>query len=219
LTRDPFLLACFAVSLCGALVLNFCVSAIIGSLAFFIDSATSVWELWLGGFMMFSGYLVPLELFPAVAQSGGERAAVPAAPDAAVQLATGQLGRAAAVSPLLFQAATAALAILGMLVVFRLGLRRFARVRGLSDATPSPHLARQPARLASGLDAVPRRLPPRLRDGGLLDGVEPGARGGGVGRAAGDRRLDLSRGAARARVVRCSCAACSRARCIPPSWR
>ena len=33
-------------------------------IALFLDSASSLYEVWLGLFTVFSGYLVPLELFP-----------------------------------------------------------------------------------------------------------------------------------------------------------
>ena len=64
LTRDPVVIALFLASLAGAWVLNFAISSMIGTLALFIESSIAIWELWLGCFMIFSGYLLPLELFP-----------------------------------------------------------------------------------------------------------------------------------------------------------
>ena len=63
-SHDPVVLAAFFPSLVGAWALNFSVSAMIGTLGLYLESSMSVWELWLGCFMMLSGYLVPLELFP-----------------------------------------------------------------------------------------------------------------------------------------------------------
>ena len=64
LTHDPVQLAIFVASLGGAWLLNFAVSAIIGTLGLYIESSLQVWELWLGCFMLLSGYLIPLSLFP-----------------------------------------------------------------------------------------------------------------------------------------------------------
>src|SRR5262245_48361827 len=38
--------------------------AMIGILSFFIESSSSIFEVWFACFMLLSGYLVPLELFP-----------------------------------------------------------------------------------------------------------------------------------------------------------
>ena len=57
-------IAIFVASIGGAWLLNFAVSATIGTLGLFIESSLQVWELWLGGFMLLSGYLIPLSLFP-----------------------------------------------------------------------------------------------------------------------------------------------------------
>ena len=47
--RDPRLIAIFAISLVGAWLVNFFMMAMIGSLAFFIESSTAVFEVWLLG--------------------------------------------------------------------------------------------------------------------------------------------------------------------------
>ena len=51
--------------------------AVIGALAFAIDSSSSVFELWLGLYGVFSGYLIPLELFPRWLEVTREAPAVP----------------------------------------------------------------------------------------------------------------------------------------------
>jgi len=55
---------CFFLSMFGAWLLNFSISAIIGTLAMFLQSTMAIWDVWMGSFMLLSGYLVPLELFP-----------------------------------------------------------------------------------------------------------------------------------------------------------
>jgi ABC-2 type transport system permease protein len=51
-------------SLVGAWLLLFFMMAIIGALALFVESATGIFEIWLGLHFILSGYLIPLELLP-----------------------------------------------------------------------------------------------------------------------------------------------------------
>jgi ABC-2 type transport system permease protein len=64
-THDPLMFAFFAVAVAGAWLLSFSIMAVIGSLAFFIDSTLAVADLWFGLFFILSGYFVPIALFPA----------------------------------------------------------------------------------------------------------------------------------------------------------
>src|SRR5204863_400905 len=45
-------------------LIHFFTMALIGSVAFFLESSTAVFELWMAAFMILSGYLIPLDLFP-----------------------------------------------------------------------------------------------------------------------------------------------------------
>jgi ABC-2 type transport system permease protein len=64
ITSDPVLLAAFPVALLGAWLITFLAMSAMAALAFWTDSAVSVGQVWFGLFSVFSGYLVPLELFP-----------------------------------------------------------------------------------------------------------------------------------------------------------
>src|SRR5436305_12865411 len=64
LGADPFLWAVLPLAMLGAWLLTFLVMALIGTLALFLDSATSVFEAWLGISAVLSRYLVPLALLP-----------------------------------------------------------------------------------------------------------------------------------------------------------
>jgi ABC-2 type transport system permease protein len=64
LPSSPSRVAALLISLLGAWLINFFTMAAIGTLAFFFESSTAVYEIWLVAFMLLSGYLVPLELFP-----------------------------------------------------------------------------------------------------------------------------------------------------------
>jgi len=63
--RTPLTLITAALSIVGAWLINFFIMALIGSIAFYLESSTAIFDLWMVGFMLLSGYLVPLELFPA----------------------------------------------------------------------------------------------------------------------------------------------------------
>ena len=62
--HDPRILAIFLASLVGAWLLIFFTMVLLGSLAFFVESAIGVFEMWLALHSILSGYLVPLELLP-----------------------------------------------------------------------------------------------------------------------------------------------------------
>jgi ABC-2 type transport system permease protein len=55
----------FPVSVVSAWLLNFSVMLLVGCLAFFWQSSFSAFEVWSLLYMVFSGYVVPLDLFPA----------------------------------------------------------------------------------------------------------------------------------------------------------
>ena len=76
MSHDPVHIVIFVVAIGGAWLLNFAVSAIIGTLGLFIESSLQMWELWLGGFMLLSGYLIPLSLFPPWVEKTARVAAV-----------------------------------------------------------------------------------------------------------------------------------------------
>ncbi len=61
---DPARLAILFAAFAGAWWLFFFTMVIIGTLALFVDSALSIFDLWLGIHSILSGYLVPLELMP-----------------------------------------------------------------------------------------------------------------------------------------------------------
>jgi ABC-2 type transport system permease protein len=129
-TRDPVLLALFPLTVFAAWLINFLAMSIIGSLAFWFESATSLFDVWLGLFGIFSGYLVPLELYPAWV--GSVARALPfrymlAFP---VELVTGTLPRAEALRELGLQAAFVAILFLATRAAWRVGVRRFSAVGG-----------------------------------------------------------------------------------------
>ncbi len=65
LPRDPLLWVVFLLSLLGGWLITFLANAGIGTLALWTGSSVKVMDVWLALFMVFSGYLIPVELFPA----------------------------------------------------------------------------------------------------------------------------------------------------------
>src|SRR4051812_29684572 len=61
---DPAMAGIFVLSLLGAWLLIFFTMVLLGALAFFVESAIGIFELWLAVHAIFSGYLVPMELLP-----------------------------------------------------------------------------------------------------------------------------------------------------------
>lgn len=63
-THDPVQLLIVPLSLFGAFLLTFLPMAIIGTLSLWWESSIALYDLWLATYTVFSGYVVPLELFP-----------------------------------------------------------------------------------------------------------------------------------------------------------
>ncbi len=129
-TRDPRLLALFPVTVFAAWLISFLAMSIIGSLAFWFESATSLFEVWFGLFGIFAGYLLPLELYPhwvgALARWLPFRYML-AFP---VELLTGTLSRAEAAHQLAVQLGYVAFLLVATRLVWRAGVRRFSSVGG-----------------------------------------------------------------------------------------
>ena len=63
-SKDPTHWTLAMIAVFDAWLLNFLIMCCIGCLAFLVESAVSVFEVWLGIWVLLSGYLVPLDLFP-----------------------------------------------------------------------------------------------------------------------------------------------------------
>lgn len=129
-TRDPLLLALFPATVFAAWLIAFFAMAIIGALAFWFESATSLFDVWFGLYGIFGGYVVPLELYPhwvgAVARWLPFRYML-AFP---VEMVTGTLSRRQVAGELLVQWGFVALLFLATRLVWRMGVRRFSSVGG-----------------------------------------------------------------------------------------
>jgi ABC-2 type transport system permease protein len=130
LVRDPLLLAAFPVAVLGAWLITFLAMAIVGALAFWIESATSLFELWMALFGVFSGYLVPLELFPGWLQRAASALPFRYMLAFPAELLAGMLPRDRALEQLAVQWLFVALLYAGARTIWRFGVRRFAAFGG-----------------------------------------------------------------------------------------
>jgi ABC-2 type transport system permease protein len=127
---SPATLAIFTASLVGAWLLNFFITALVGALAFFMESSTAIFELYLAGFMIFAGYLVPLELFPPALRRIADALPFRYTLAFPVELLTGVIEPGRALRDLAIQWAFAAATAAATLAAWRAGVRRFGAFGG-----------------------------------------------------------------------------------------
>jgi ABC-2 type transport system permease protein len=212
-SHDPLHLLALPLLLIGAWAMTFLVMAIIGSLAFFWESALGLFDLWLGFYFLFSGYLMPLELLPGPVRAIGEWLPFRYMLSFTVEVTLGLVDRRQLLHGLAMQWGwTVALAI-GALATWNAGVRRYSAFGGvnrLAVAASRCFPARPLARLLPATRACSRcrracRCWSRCSTGStsssrsrsaLLVGQRAGAAAGAVPAARRRRRLDLARSAA-----------------------
>jgi ABC-2 type transport system permease protein len=128
--HDPVLALVLATSLLGAWLLVFFVMVLLGSLAFFVDSALGIFELWIAVFGLTSGYLIPLELLPSWVQRALNVLPFRFMLAFPVETLVGLLSRGAALRQLGIQWLYILVVGAGALAVWRAGVRRFAAFGG-----------------------------------------------------------------------------------------
>jgi ABC-2 type transport system permease protein len=130
LPRDPVLWGVFLLSLLGGWLITFLANAGIGTLALWTGSSVKVMDVWLALYMVFSGYLIPVELFPPLIRGTIEVLPFRYQIGFPVELLTRGLHRASALRLLLGQWIWVGLFLLGVRAIWRKGLRRFAAYGG-----------------------------------------------------------------------------------------
>jgi ABC-2 type transport system permease protein len=129
-TSDPVLLAIFPLSIVGAWLITFLAMSIIGALAFWVESSSALFEVWLGLFGVFSGYLIPLELFPSWLATMARFLPFRYMLAFPVEMAVGMTPRAAALVELGIQWGFVLVLWLGARAAWRAGLGRFQAFGG-----------------------------------------------------------------------------------------
>ena len=130
LRHDPKLGLIFAASLVGAWLLMFFSMVLLGALAFYVDSAMGVFELWMGVYGIFSGYLIPLEVLPGWLSKIANLLPFRFLLAYPVETLVGLLSPAAALRQLGAQWLYVAVVGVAALRVWRAGVRRYAAFGG-----------------------------------------------------------------------------------------
>jgi ABC-2 type transport system permease protein len=113
------------VAIMSAWALGFAAQLLIGSLAMHWQSAVSLMDFWLGMYFVFSGYLMPLDLFPAGLREVIVWLPFPYMVSLPVQTILGQIDTAATLRGISVQWAYIGGFMLTSSLVFRAGLRRY----------------------------------------------------------------------------------------------
>jgi len=129
-SSDPLRWALFPVTVAGAWAITFLAMALVGALAFYFESAASVFEIWMGLFGVFSGYLVPLDLFPPWLSQLARFLPFRYMLAFPVEMMTGLLTRQRVLEELLVQWGFVAGLLLLAWLAWGRGLRRFSSVGG-----------------------------------------------------------------------------------------
>ncbi len=130
LSHDWFDWALLCLALLGAWLLYFLVQAIIGTFALRFESASSLFDAWLGFSNVLSGYLVPLDLFPSVVRKLALVLPFRFQLSFPVELMLGRWSRADALALLGAQWGYVALFFLATRLAWRSGLRHYAAYGG-----------------------------------------------------------------------------------------
>lgn len=120
----------FLLSWIGAWLLTFIVHVIMGTLSFWMEQSMKLMDVWFAGYLVFSGYLVPIELFPTGLREVALYSPFHAQIGLPVEALLGAHTRAETVAWIALQWGW--VLVLGTLaaVLWRRGLRRFGAVGG-----------------------------------------------------------------------------------------
>jgi ABC-2 type transport system permease protein len=124
IAHDIRLWAIAFVAMAGSWAINFLVNCTIGCLAFFVDSATSIFEIWMALWMIFSGYLFPLDLFPAGVRTVLQYLPFHLMMDLPVRCMTGQISLTSALQGLALQMVWVAGLLVAATLAWKAGMRR-----------------------------------------------------------------------------------------------
>jgi ABC-2 type transport system permease protein len=127
---DPVLLCSLPLLLAGAWIMTFLVMAIIGSLSFFWESALGIFDLWLGFYFLFSGYLMPIELLPESVQAIGAWLPFRYMLSFPVEVTLGLVDRRQLLQGLAVQLLWTVLLAIGSIATWQAGVRRYSAFGG-----------------------------------------------------------------------------------------
>ena len=128
--REPVLWAAFALAILGGWLITFLANFAIGCLAFYMESSIKVMDVWLSFYFVFSGYLIPVELFPPALKVVAAWLPFRYQIGLPVELITSAHDRGAAFVLLGWQWVWVTALLGGTILLWRKGLARFAAYGG-----------------------------------------------------------------------------------------
>ena len=129
-THDPLHLLALPVLLAGSWAMTFLIMALIGSLSFFWESALGIFDLWLGFYFLFSGYLMPIEFLPGPVRALGDWLPFRYMLSFPVEVTLGLVDRHQLLVGLAAQWGWTAALALGAVMTWSLGVRRYSAFGG-----------------------------------------------------------------------------------------
>jgi len=130
LPRDPVLWVLWAFSMLGAWLITLLANFVIGCLALFLESSIKLMDVWFTLFLVFSGYLIPVELFPPAVRAISDWLPFRYQLGLPVEIMTSAHDRASALTLVGQQWAIVAVHLALTAFVWRRGLGRFAAYGG-----------------------------------------------------------------------------------------
>ncbi|MGH9869654.1 MAG: ABC transporter permease [Candidatus Polarisedimenticolia bacterium] len=130
LPRDPAVWLAFGLAVLGGWLITFCANFCIGCLAFFMESSVKVMDVWLALYFVFSGYLIPVELFPPAVRAVADWLPFRYQIGLPVELITSAHDRGAALALLGIQWIWVVVMVAGAMALWRKGLTRFSAYGG-----------------------------------------------------------------------------------------
>lgn len=129
-SHDPAIWAIWGAAMLGAWLITLGVNFVFGSLAFFMESSLKIADVWAVLFFVFSGYLIPVDLFPPAFRHALDWLPFRYQLGLPVELMTGAHDRTGAIELLLGQWAWVAIVYTLVVVTWKRGVRRFAAYGG-----------------------------------------------------------------------------------------
>jgi ABC-2 type transport system permease protein len=129
-THDPWMWAAWVASMLGAWLMTLLFGLTLGCLAFFTESSVKAMEAWLVGYFVLSGYMIPIDLFPAALGRVVDLLPFRYQLGLPVEIVTGAHDRAATLALLARQWTWVAVALGATALTWRRGVRRFAAYGG-----------------------------------------------------------------------------------------
>lgn len=129
-THDPILWVVWAASVVGAWLITLLVNLAVGCASFFVESSLKLMDAWLVSYFVFSGYMIPIDLFPPALRSAIQWLPFRFQLGLPVEVMTGAHHRSDALALLGVQWAWVAVALGVTALMWRAGLRRFAAYGG-----------------------------------------------------------------------------------------